>query len=95
MVLSTLNDGTLQRVRKVQQLGFRLAVVCSLSLAFAAATFVCDGAMPSAQGSDVIANTLHLCNVTLDGLLRGRTVRTVRTSQHAGHVRTGIWRIQH
>ena len=40
----SLRDGTFQRVRTVHQLGFRLAVVCSLFLAFAAGSFASDAA---------------------------------------------------
>ena len=91
----SLRDGTRHRVRNVHRLGFGLLVVCSFFLALAAANFVSAGVLPSAKGSDVMANTLHQRTVILDGLLRGSTGGTVRSTQQAGDVHTGIWRIQH
>jgi len=47
--LRELRDGTFQRVCHFHQLGLRLAVVCRLFLAFAAANLASDDAMPFVQ----------------------------------------------
>ena len=77
----TPGEGTFQRARNVHELGFRLAVVCSLVLALAGANFASDAAMSFARVSDVCLEALFVSS-RIGTSASCSTVCIWRTHQH-------------